>query len=127
MPCQLRVRRRQHAHDISGEEEEEEGDSHLHPGSGAVIAGEVRSHLVTPLRRRLAELAVGALVVPSRGVLRRGRAGDVEAAVGHTRVDRAGLEDVGVGAHEDVRHHGAGAGAGHEYAVDVSAAADDRG
>lgn len=44
-------------------------DSHLHSWASAVVARVVRSHLVAPLSRRLNELAVGALVVPSRGVL----------------------------------------------------------
>ena len=78
------------------------------------------ANLVSPLLGGLGELAVGALVVPSRGVLGGGRTCDVEASVGNTGVDGSGLEDVGVGSDKDVRHHGTGAGSGNENPLGVS-------
>lgn len=94
---------------------------HQHPRSRPSVTRVVRAHGIAPLGGRLGDLAVGALVVPARRVLRGGRALDEEAAVRYTAVGRGGLEDVRVRARQDLRHHGARAAAGHKGAVAVAA------
>lgn len=87
----------------------------------AVVAGVHVADLVSPLLGGLDELAVGARVGPSGGILGGGSARDGEAAGGDTGVYGTGLEDVGVRGDEDVGHHGARAGADGEDSVGVSA------
>lgn len=67
---------------------------------------------------RLRELAIGTLVVPHP----RAR----EASVRYTRKGGTSTENVGVGAREDVGHHGARRRAGHEDARGVDAPVLDR-
>lgn len=57
---------------------------HQHSGSRAGVVGVVRSHEVSPLLGRLGALSIGALIVPSRGVLSSGGAGNSEASIGYT-------------------------------------------
>lgn len=92
----------------------------MHPGAGAGVVGVVRAYEVSPLLGGLGDLAVGALVVPSRGFLGGGGTLDVEASVRNTGVDGTGLENVGVGSDEDVGHHGTRAGSGNENSLGVS-------
>lgn len=61
-----------------------------------------------PLLRGLNELTSGALTVPQTG--------SSEASVRDAREGRSSCEQVGVGTHEDVGHHGARAGARREDA-----------
>ena len=78
-------------------------------------------HAVCPLFAGQDELALRTLGVPA--VVRL--AGEREAAVRHARVDNARLEDVGVCAGEDARHHRAGGGADGEDAVRINAPVGD--
>ena len=93
----------------------------MHPGTGTLVVRVVRPHHVAPLLSGLLGPASGALVVPPRRILGGGRTLNVEASVGHSRVGRAGLEDVWVSAGHDVSHHSSRAGAGDEGPVEVSA------
>ena len=78
-------------------------------------------HAVRPLFASQDELTLRTLGVPA--VVRL--AGEREAAVRHARVDNARLEDVGVCAGEDARHHRAGGGADGEDAVRINAPVGD--
>lgn len=98
----------------------------LHPGSGAGVAGVVRSDEVTPFLCSLGELAVGARVGPSWRVLGGGRALDVEASVRDTGVDGGRLENVGVSAGKDVGHHSTRASSDDVGPVCVSTVLADR-
>lgn len=94
---------------------------HQHPRPSPIIPRIIPPNHIPPLLRSLDILAISTAVPPARRILRRGGALHEEAPVGDARVGRPGLEDVRVGAHEDLCHHGAGGGAGDVDAVGVAA------
>lgn len=77
-------------------------DGHLWPLSS--VAGIGSANLVTPGLSSLGELSLRALRVP--------QAGAGEASERHTGKGGSSLEDIGVGSHEYVRHHGTRRGTG---------------
>jgi len=104
----------------------EEIGLHLHPGAGASVAGIVGPDHVAPLLSGLDVLSVGARIGPSRGILGSRGSLDEEAAVRNARVDGPRLENIGVGAHQHVGHHGPRASSDGENTVGISAILVDR-
>jgi len=90
----------------------------LHARPASRIPRIASANSIAPRLRRLTALPRRALRIP--------HAGPREAAVGHTGKGGAGGEKVRVRARQHVRHHGAGAGAGHEDAGGVGAVLLDR-